>query len=72
MSVRLVQFDGGDWDRSTLPHAEQQRRAGASRISPPSSKATSLRKPGDPHTILGERVDPTLPLEQQVYVFMRQ
>ncbi|KAL6467986.1 hypothetical protein MHYP_G00236630 [Metynnis hypsauchen] len=62
-----VQFDGGDWDRSTLPHVEQQRRAGASRTSPPSSKATSLRKPGDPNTILGERVDPTLPLDQQVW-----
>lgn len=66
--VFLVQFDGGDWERSTLPHTDQHRRTGASRTSPPSSKVTSLRKPSDLHTILGERVDPILPLEQQVYV----
>lgn len=66
--VVLVQFDGGEWERSTLPHTDQHRRTGASRTSPPSSKATSLRKPSDLQTILGERVDPQLPLEQQVYV----
>ncbi|XP_058274497.1 src homology 2 domain containing transforming protein D, a [Hemibagrus wyckioides] len=62
-----VQFDGGEWERSTLPHTDKHRRTGTSRTSPPSSKATSLRKPSDHHTILGERVDPVLPLEQQVW-----
>ncbi|XP_062843770.1 src homology 2 domain containing transforming protein D, a [Trichomycterus rosablanca] len=62
-----VQFDGGDWDCSTLPLTEPHRRTGASRISPPSSKTTSLRKLNDLHTVLGERVDPKLPLEQQVW-----
>lgn len=66
--VFLVQFDGGNWERSTLPHTDQHRRTGESRTSPPSSKATSLRKPSDLSTVLGERVDPVLPLEQQVYV----
>lgn len=63
----LVQFDGGDWERSTLPHTDQHRRTAASRTSPPASKATTLRKLSDLHSILGERVDPLLPLEQQVY-----
>ncbi|XP_060762216.1 src homology 2 domain containing transforming protein D, a isoform X1 [Neoarius graeffei] len=62
-----VQFDGGNWERSTLPHTDQHRRTGVSRTSPPSSKATSLHKPSDHHTMLGERVDPALPLEQQVW-----
>lgn len=66
--VLSVQFDGGDWERSTLPHTDQLRRTGTSRTSPPSSKTTSLRKHGDLLAILGERVDPVLPLEQQVYV----
>ncbi|XP_051990190.1 SH2 domain-containing adapter protein F-like isoform X1 [Xyrauchen texanus] len=62
-----VTFDVGDWDPSTLPLDEPQGKAGTFRTSPPSSGATSLRKPSNPQSILGERVDPTLPLEKQVW-----
>ncbi|XP_026875482.2 src homology 2 domain containing transforming protein D, a [Electrophorus electricus] len=65
--VFAVQFDGTDRDHSTLPHGEKQRRVGAPRSSPPSSKATSLQRQSEPHTVLGERVDPAKPLEQQVW-----
>lgn len=57
-----VSFDARDWDECTLPRDEAPRKAGASRISPSSSRDTSLHKP-----ILGERVDPTLHLEKQVW-----
>ncbi|XP_026134394.1 SH2 domain-containing adapter protein F-like [Carassius auratus] len=57
-----VSFEARDWEQCTLPHDEAPMKTGASRISPPFSRATSLHKP-----ILGERVDPTLPLEKQVW-----
>ncbi|KAG9329373.1 hypothetical protein JZ751_005472 [Albula glossodonta] len=57
----FVQFDGAEWERSSSP---------TERLRPPRSSplggATKLRKPTDPHAMLGERVDPTLPLEKQV------
>ncbi|KAJ8374427.1 hypothetical protein SKAU_G00050070 [Synaphobranchus kaupii] len=57
-----VQFDGAEWERSSSP---------TERLRPPRSSplggATKLRKPTDPHAMLGERVDPTLPLEKQVW-----
>ncbi|KAI2667945.1 SH2 domain-containing adapter protein D [Labeo rohita] len=58
-------FAARDWDQCTLPRDEVPRKVGASRISPSSSRATSLHKPSNTHGILGERVDPTLPLEKQ-------
>ncbi|XP_059419028.1 SH2 domain-containing adapter protein F-like [Carassius carassius] len=57
-----VTFEARDWEQCTLPRDETPMKTGASRISPPFSRATSLHKP-----ILGERVDPTLPLEKQVW-----
>uniref|UniRef100_A0A673I9M3 SH2 domain-containing adapter protein F-like n=1 Tax=Sinocyclocheilus rhinocerous TaxID=307959 RepID=A0A673I9M3_9TELE len=61
-----VTFEARDWDQCTLPREEASRKAGASRISPSSSRATSLHKPSNTQGFLGERVDPTLPLEKQV------
>ncbi|XP_012687079.2 SH2 domain-containing adapter protein F [Clupea harengus] len=37
------------------------------RCSPTTSGSASLRRPSDPHGLLGERVDPLLPLEKQVW-----
>ncbi len=65
-------FEARDWDQCTLPRDEAPRKAGASRISPSSSRATSLHKPSNTHGIMGERVDPTLPLEKQVYVLAHE
>ncbi|XP_016374753.1 SH2 domain-containing adapter protein F-like isoform X1 [Sinocyclocheilus rhinocerous] len=62
-----VTFEARDWDQCTLPREEASRKAGASRISPSSSRATSLHKPSNTQGFLGERVDPTLPLEKQVW-----
>ncbi|XP_035271980.1 LOW QUALITY PROTEIN: src homology 2 domain containing transforming protein D, b [Anguilla anguilla] len=57
-----AQFDGADWERSSSP---------TERLRPPRSSplggASKLRKPADPLAMLGERVDPTLPLEKQVW-----
>ncbi|KAJ8419035.1 hypothetical protein AAFF_G00005340 [Aldrovandia affinis] len=57
-----VQFDGAEWDRSSSP---------TERVRPPRSSplggATKLRKPMDSHSMSGERVDPSLPLEKQVW-----
>ncbi|KAJ8271087.1 hypothetical protein GJAV_G00122580 [Gymnothorax javanicus] len=55
-----VQFDGSDWERPTehvRPH----------RTSPLAGGGAKYRKALDTHGILGERVDPTLPLEKQVW-----
>ncbi|XP_051983684.1 SH2 domain-containing adapter protein F-like [Xyrauchen texanus] len=62
-----VKFDAGDWDQSTLPRDEPQRKGETSRTCTPSSGSTSLHKPSNPNLVLGERVDPTLPLENQVW-----
>ncbi|XP_028831057.1 src homology 2 domain containing transforming protein D, a isoform X2 [Denticeps clupeoides] len=59
-----VQFESTDWDQHTLPHTDQGR---VPRTSPTSSRSTSLRRPTDPHLMLGERVDPYLPLGKQVW-----
>ncbi|TRY81666.1 hypothetical protein DNTS_025990 [Danionella cerebrum] len=59
-----VTFETTNWDQCTLPRDELPRTTGVSRTSPPSSGITSLRKP---QGILGERVDPALPLEKQVW-----
>ncbi|KAG9266848.1 SH2 domain-containing adapter protein F-like isoform X2 [Astyanax mexicanus] len=57
-----VQFEGADWERSS-PSPDRLR---ASR-SPLIAGNMKLRKPSDPHSMMGERVDPTLPLEKQVW-----
>lgn len=52
-----VQFEGGEWEDPGRPQ----------RCSPSTSGSASLRRPSDPHSLLGERVDPYLPLEKQVW-----
>ncbi|XP_062325511.1 SH2 domain-containing adapter protein F-like isoform X2 [Osmerus eperlanus] len=57
-----VQFEGADRLRG------QPEQAWHSRTSPTDTAGTSsLRKPGDSLPILGERVDPSLSLERQVW-----
>nr|AAI29460.1 Src homology 2 domain containing transforming protein D [Danio rerio] len=57
-----VQFEGAEWDRSCSP-TERLRCSRA----PPTTGSMKLRKPSDPHSMIGERVDPSLPLEKQVW-----
>ncbi|XP_026091896.1 SH2 domain-containing adapter protein F-like isoform X2 [Carassius auratus] len=57
-----VQFEGAEWDRSCSP----TERLRCSRPLP-TTGSMKLRKPSDPHSMIGERVDPTLPLEKQVW-----
>ncbi|XP_029105304.1 SH2 domain-containing adapter protein D-like isoform X2 [Scleropages formosus] len=59
-----VQFDGPDWEQPSAPPERPQ----PTRTAPAMGGAARLRKHTDPHLLLGERVDPTLPLEKQVYV----
>lgn len=61
-----MQFDGAEWERSSSP-AERLRPPGA-RSSPLTGGGTKFRMPQECLTMVGERVDPTLPLEKQVYV----
>ncbi|XP_068599850.1 src homology 2 domain containing transforming protein D, b [Brachionichthys hirsutus] len=60
-----VQFDGADWDRSSSP---------TDRLCPPGPRSGPLagggvkfRMPHEGHSMVGEKVDPTLPLEKQVW-----
>lgn len=56
-----VQFEGAEWDRcSPTDHLRSFRPL-------PTTGSMKLRKPSDPHSMIGERVDPTLPLEKQVW-----
>ncbi|XP_072516766.1 src homology 2 domain containing transforming protein D, b isoform X2 [Salminus brasiliensis] len=57
-----VQFEGADWERSS-PSPDRLR----SSRSPLIAGNMKLRKPSEPHSLVGERVDPTLPLEKQVW-----
>ncbi|XP_050950142.1 src homology 2 domain containing transforming protein D, b [Labeo rohita] len=57
-----VQFEGAEWDRSCSP----TERLRCSRPLP-TTGSMKLRKPSEPHSMVGERVDPTLPLEKQVW-----
>lgn len=59
-----VQFDGADWERS----AAQTERARPPRTNPLAGGGVKFRRASDSHGVLGERVDPALPLEKQVYV----
>lgn len=61
-----VQFDGAEWDRSSSP-TERLRPPGP-RSSPLAGGGLKFRMPQEGLTMVGERVDPTLPLEKQVYV----
>lgn len=61
-----VQFDGAEWDRSSSP-TERLRPPGP-RSSPLAGGGMKFRMPQEGLTMVGERVDPTLPLEKQVYV----
>ncbi|XP_036442853.1 src homology 2 domain containing transforming protein D, b isoform X2 [Colossoma macropomum] len=57
-----VQFEGADWERSSPPPDRLR-----SPRAPLVTGNMKLRKPSEPHPMLGERVDPTLPLEKQVW-----
>lgn len=55
-----VQFEGAEWERSSSP---------TERLRPPGPRSSPLkfRMPQEGLTMVGERVDPTLPLEKQVW-----
>ncbi|XP_066551366.1 SH2 domain-containing adapter protein D isoform X2 [Amia ocellicauda] len=58
-----VQFDGAEWDRSSPPPDRLRPPRGS-----PLGGGSKLRRPTpDAHGLLGERVDPSLPLERQVW-----
>ncbi|XP_059197903.1 src homology 2 domain containing transforming protein D, b [Centropristis striata] len=60
-----VQFDGAEWDRSSSP-TERLRPPGP-RSSPLAGGGIKFRMPQEGLAMVGERVDPTLPLEKQVW-----
>lgn len=60
--LHIVQFEGAEWDRSSPTERLRSSRP------LPTTGSMKLRKPSDPHSMIGERVDPTLPLEKQVYI----
>ncbi|KAM4738595.1 src homology 2 domain containing transforming protein D, b isoform 1-T1 [Anableps anableps] len=64
---QAAQFDGAEWDRSSSP-TERLRPAGL-RLSPQAAAGGGMkfRTPHESPTMMGERVDPTLPLEKQVW-----
>lgn len=61
-----AQFDGAEWDRSSSP-TERLRPPGP-RSSPLAGGGMKFRMPQEGLSLVGERVDPALPLEKQVYV----
>uniref|UniRef100_A0A1A8K802 Src homology 2 domain containing transforming protein D, b n=1 Tax=Nothobranchius kuhntae TaxID=321403 RepID=A0A1A8K802_NOTKU len=60
-----VQFEGAEWDRTSSP-TERLRPPGP-RSSPLAGGGMKYRSPHESPTMMGERVDATLPLEQQVW-----
>lgn len=64
-----MQFDGAEWDRSSSP-TERLRPPGP-RSSPLAGGGVKFRMPQEGLSLVGERVDPALPLEKQVYVWVR-
>ncbi|XP_014326720.1 SH2 domain-containing adapter protein D-like isoform X1 [Xiphophorus maculatus] len=61
-----AQFDGAEWDRSSSP--TERMRPAAPRSSPlAAGGGMKFRTPHESPTMMGERVDPTLPLEKQVW-----
>uniref|UniRef100_A0A3Q3XPR8 SH2 domain-containing protein n=1 Tax=Mola mola TaxID=94237 RepID=A0A3Q3XPR8_MOLML len=60
-----VQFDGAEWDHSSSP-TERLRPPGP-RSSPLAGGGVKFRMPQEGLSLVGERVDPALPLEKQVW-----
>ncbi|XP_028299366.1 src homology 2 domain containing transforming protein D, b isoform X2 [Gouania willdenowi] len=60
-----AQFDSTEWDRSSSP-TERLRPPGP-RSSPLTGGGMKYRIPHEGPAMIGERVDPSLPLEQQVW-----
>ncbi|XP_034051511.1 SH2 domain-containing adapter protein F-like [Thalassophryne amazonica] len=60
-----VQFEGAEWEHSRGP-TEQSRLAMSGSMST-SADSTTLRLVGESPLVLGERVDPSVPLERQVW-----
>ncbi|XP_037326131.2 src homology 2 domain containing transforming protein D, b isoform X7 [Pungitius pungitius] len=60
-----AQFDGAEWDRSSSP-TERLRPTGP-RSSPLAGGGVKFRMPQEGLCVVGERVDPALPLEKQVW-----
>ncbi|XP_063057106.1 src homology 2 domain containing transforming protein D, b [Engraulis encrasicolus] len=58
-----VQFEGAEWDRSSSP----TERLRGPRSSPLAGGNMKFRKPSEALMMMGERVDPTLALEKQVW-----
>ncbi|XP_068194668.1 SH2 domain-containing adapter protein F-like [Antennarius striatus] len=61
-----VQFEGAERERSRA-QTEQTRLAKAAGGASTSADPTALRLAGDTPPLLGERVDPSVPLEKQVW-----
>ncbi|XP_035617328.1 SH2 domain-containing adapter protein F-like isoform X2 [Oncorhynchus keta] len=59
-----VKFEGAEWEKS-LGQSDQAKLPRTSPTAP--GGAANLRRPGDTPPVLGERVDPCLPLERQVW-----
>ncbi|XP_045904551.1 src homology 2 domain containing transforming protein D, b isoform X3 [Micropterus dolomieu] len=60
-----VQFDGAEWDRSSS--TTERLRPPGPRSSPLAGGGLKFRMPQEGLAMVGERVDPTLPLEKQVW-----
>ncbi|XP_008334979.1 src homology 2 domain containing transforming protein D, b [Cynoglossus semilaevis] len=60
-----VQFDGAEWDRSSSP--TERLRSPGPRTSPLAGGGKKFRMPQEGLTMVGERVDPGVPLEKQVW-----
>ncbi|XP_012720247.2 src homology 2 domain containing transforming protein D, b isoform X1 [Fundulus heteroclitus] len=61
-----AQFDGTEWDRSSSP-TERLRPAGPRSSPLAAGGGLKFRTAHESPTMVGERVDPTLPLEKQVW-----
>lgn len=61
-----AQFDGAEWDRSSSP--TDRLRPPGPRSSPLAGGGMKFRMPQEGLSLVGERVDPALALEKQVYV----
>ncbi|KAG7514437.1 hypothetical protein JOB18_033800 [Solea senegalensis] len=61
-----VQFDGAEWDRSSSP-TERLRPPPGPRSSPLAGGGMKFRMPQEGLAMMGERVDPAVPLEKQVW-----
>ena len=64
LSLAIVQFEGAERERSRAQ--TEQTRLTKTGTTSTTADATTLRLVGDTPPLLGERVDPSLPLERQV------